>query len=184
MFNRKQLTLVIAQKLMKAVVAAFIAILIVVFISSQIVKIGDTIQKKRTLSYILEKKSETIDNLRQSFNKIGDGDKRVKDALPTADNILDFVAALESLAASTSLQQSTHFGTPVPTAITSGNISVSSIDYGTTLNGNISTLINYLKGHEKLPYFSGISSITLNTASDKGWEGDSSVTIQAKIYTR
>lgn len=184
MFQQKQLTLTIIKKLSRALVALVIAVLIVVFLSGQIDKIGSGIQKKRTLSYILEKRTETIDNLRLSFTKVGDVDKRIKDALPTADNILDFVAALESLAASTSLQQSTRFGSPVPTAISSGGITLSAIDYSTTLNGNVATLTNYLKGFEKLPYFSSITAISINAGSSKGWDGDSTVSIQAKVYTR
>ena len=35
---------------------------------------------------------------------------------------------------------------------------------------------------EKLPYFTGIKSISLNAPPEKGWLGDSTITIIAQVY--
>lgn len=66
----------------------------------------------------------------------------------------------------------------------SGNLGLASIDYNIVLNGNVSILASYLKDFEKLPYFSSVSSITLNATPAKGWSDDSSIFIQAKLYVK
>lgn len=184
MFKRRQLTLKIFKNLLRAGIAVAIAAIIVFIASQQISKISNSIQQKKTLSYILEKRTETISALKNDFEAVGEADKRIETALPATDNILDFVATLESLAAETSVQQSLKFGNPVPAGLGSGNLNISTIDYNLTLTGNVLILINYLKKFETLPYFSGISSISIASRTDKGWEGDSTIGITAKLYTK
>jgi len=172
MFNKKQLILTIFKISLKAVIATVIAIIIIVFSSQQISKISNSLKEQRTAAFILEKKTETISQLREDFNLVDEADRKISDAFPPADNILGFVTSLENLASQNGLQQTISFGTPAD----------SSIDYNLTLNANIFTLINYLKNFEKLPYFTGISSINLNAPS--GWEGNSTISIRAKVYTK
>jgi len=179
MIKEKKLFLIIGWNLLRATLSVLIAIFIVFFSIKKISKISESIMENKRTSFILEKRNEVISDLRKNFQLIGDKDKKIEEAIIPTDNILDFVAILESLASQNSLQQSLKFGTPV---LVVNN--VSSIDYYLTLNGNIITLMNYLKGFEKLPYITGISLINFQALTDKGWENNSSVSIQGKLYVR
>lgn len=179
MFKEKELFLTIARNLFKAVLSTIIAILVVLFLSGQISKVSGSIVENKKTSFILQNRTEVVSDLRNDLKLIGEKDKKIEEATLSTDNILEFVAVLESLASQNSLQQSLRFSTPVPVANTEG---ISSIDYYLTLNGNILTLLNYLKNFEKLPYITGISAINFQTLTDKGWEDNSSVSIQGKLY--
>lgn len=154
--------------------AAVAAAVVIFFSSSQISKISQTIREQRISAFVLEKRSETIFQLREGFRVIGDADKKIEEALPPAENILGFVAGMENLASQNSVQQILSF------SVLADKI----IDYNINLNVNISSLINYLKNFEKLPYFTGISSINLSASSVGGWEENSAVSLRAKFFIR
>jgi hypothetical protein len=178
MFNKKQLIAMILQNLLKITLAAAISILIIFFTGKQISKIGESLAEKRTLAFILEKRSETMVKLREDFKKVEAGQKKIKNAIPPVNNILGFVDALESLGKKHPIEQSLKFNVPVP-----AGDELYRIDYNLSLKANISTLIDYLKSFEKMPYFTGINTISLS-AGASGWENDSSVSMQAKLYVK
>jgi hypothetical protein len=155
--------------------AVLFAIFIVIFSSKQIQKISVSLAEQRLASFILEKKSETISQLTKDFKLIGDAEDRIKNAFPPVDNILDFVSAMENLLIQNSIQGTASFNSPPE----SGEY----IDYNISLNAGVGFLINYLKGFEKLPFFTGITSINLN-AQGGGWDGNSAVSIRSRVYTR
>jgi hypothetical protein len=175
MFTKKQLLMMILKNLLKASLAAAFAIAVIVFTGGQIGKISNSLVEQRTATFILEKRNETISRLAEDFKKIGGTDEKIKNAFPPVDNILDFVAALENLSVQNSIQETHSFGTPSETR--------DSIDYGINMSANIFSLINYLKSFEKLPYFTGVSGISLS-AQGNGWEGNSLVSLKARVYTR
>lgn len=180
MLKERELILTIGRNLLKAAATAIAAVFLVLFLSGQISKISESIVKNKRTTFLLEKRTETLSELRNNLKIIGDNEKKIEEAMPPVDNILDFVAALEAVASENSLQQSLKFGTPVQ--VTAGQIY--SIDYYVTLNGNVVTLLNYLKRFEQLPYVTGISRINLQASTPRGWEDDSSVSIQGKLYVR
>ena len=152
--------------------AAVVAAIIVVFSGQQIVKISNSLAEQRATAFILEKRSETITQLKEDFKLVGDADKKIENAFPPADNVLEFVAALETLANQNGVSQGLSFSAPVE----------GSVDYTIAIGGHIFILINYLKNFEKIPYFSAISSVSLNAPG--GWEGNSTISLKAKVYTR
>lgn len=172
MFSRKQLIIKILKLAARAVIAVIVAAIVVIFFSQRISKISASLAEQRASAFILEKRSETNAQLKEDFKIVGEADKKINDAFPPADNILGFVAALETLALRNSLQQSLGFGAPAD----------SSIDYSITLSGNIFIFINYLKDFEKFPFFTAISSVDLNAPG--GWEGNSTISMRAKVYTK
>lgn len=174
MFNRKQLIIKILKNLLKAGVAVLVAVIVIFFSGRQISKISQTVSEQRISAFILEKRSETIFQLRDGFKVIGNADKKIEESLPLAENILGFVAGLENLASQNSVQQILSFSVPADKVI----------DYNINLSANISVLINYLKNFEKLPYFTGISSINLSASSVGGWEENSAVSLKAKVFIR
>lgn len=167
--------MIILKNALKAGAAIAVAAFVIIFTGKQIGKISDSLAEQRTATFILEKRSETISRLAKDFETVGNADEKIKNAFPPVDNILDFVAALENLSVQNSIQGTYSFGTP--------SEAEGFIDYGLNINANIFSLINYLKSFENLPYFTGISGITLGAQSN-GWEGNSSVSLRAKIYTR
>lgn len=179
MKEEKKLFLTLGNILGKSILAIVLASIIVSFLMKEISKISNSIMENKKASFILEKRSEIIQNLKKDFQLVGDKDKDVEEALIPVDNILNFVAATESLANQYSLQSSIKFETPT---LVSGNIY--SINYSLILNGNIFTLINYIKSFEKLPYFSGIVSINYQSLTERGWEDNSSINIKGKIYVK
>jgi len=90
-----------------------------------------------------------------------------------ADNILSFMGALENLAQKQSLSQNLSFSDPNGKAI----------DYTVTLNGNLITLINYMKDFENLPYFSSIYSLEIRSGQF-GWLDNSSIAMKARLNVR
>ena len=175
MFTKKQLLIKIFKNVLKAGVAIAVAASIVIFTGEQISKISNSLIEQRTAAFILEKRSETISRLAKDFVTVGNTDEKIKNAFPPVDNILGFVATLENLFVQNSIQGTYSFGTPSE----AGDY----IDYGLNINANIFSLINYLKSFENLPYFTRILSIGLG-AQGNGWEGNSLVSLRAKIYTR
>lgn len=174
MFSKKQLIIKILKNLLKAGVAVAVAIIVIFFTGRQISKISQTINEQRISAFILEKRSETISQLKEGFRVIGSADKKIEESLPPAENILGFVAALENLASQNSIQQILNFSAPAEKII----------DYNINLSANISVLINFLKNFEKIPYFTGISSINLSASPVGGWEENSAVSLKAKFFIR
>lgn len=182
MFTKKQIVLIISKNLLRGGIAIVAALIIVLFLDAQIEKIGDSLAAKRKLSFLLERRNETIASLRVDVARVGGTIGRVENALPPAFNILDFIGAMESLASQNSLQQSLRIGTPVPTPGLGEDRHIASIGYSVNLTGNVFTLVNYLKGFETLPYFSGITSLGISAQNPRGWEDVSSISFQANVY--
>lgn len=181
--NRSEIIKAIMIQLVKAIVVSAISITISLLFANEISKIGNLIIEKRKLAMVMEKRSTIISKIRSDLRVVNDNQKIIENALPPKDNILDFVSSLENIANKNSLQYSYKFGTPSAPS-TQGEFNISTIDYSLNINGNIFTLINYLKDFEKLKYFTGINSITLSAPQDTGWDGNSTMTIQAKLYSR
>ena len=172
MFSKKQLILKILKIAARAVIAAVVAVIVVIFFSQRISKISFSLAEPRATAFFLGKRRETTAQLGEDFKIVGEADKKMNDAFPPTDNILGFVGALETLALRNSLQQSFSFGTPAD----------SGIDYNIILNGNIFIFINYLKDFERLPFFTAISSVSLSAPG--GWEGNSTISMRAKVWTK
>lgn len=183
MINKKQLYIEILKNSLKVISVIAVTLLVMLFFSRQITKIANSLEEKMVLNSVMERKNEIALRLDEEFKTIAEKDKKIEGALLPIDNILEFVGALESLAAERSLDQSMKFNSPVPASGISEK-SVYSIDYSLILNGNISTLIAYLKGFEKLPYFTGISSVAFNSPSPSDWNDDMSISVQAKLYVK
>ncbi len=181
MSEAKNLFLTIGRNLIRGFIMMAITIVLVFFSSGQISGISKSIIENKKASLILQKRSEIVSALRSDFKLVGDKEDEIEDAMLPEDDIMEFVAVLESLANQNSLQQSLRFGTPVPVPNMAG---FASIDFSLSINGNIFTFLNYIKGFEKLPYAAGISAIGFQALTDKGWENNSSISIQGKLYVR
>ena len=184
MLNKKRLIYAVMPQLLKVIIAIFITIGIVAIVSKHIATIGSTLNEKKALTIALQQRNETTTTIRNTFATIQDSDKRIINAFPATDNVLDFVAATEALGTQNSMQQSLRFADPRPPFAEIKALTVIPIGYTITTSGTITTLSRYLQQFEVLPYFAGIQSITIATASAKGWEDSSSITLQGTLYTK
>lgn len=182
--NKKQVVKIVLRQIAKGVVAMVIAGLIISVFSNKISAIQKSLTTKRQLSYLLESQVRTVEDLRVAVKLLGDNDKKIERSLPPSEDILDFVAIIESLANQNSLQQTLKFETPTPYLEPASGLNLQKIDYTITINGNVFTLINYLKGFEKLPYMTRAKAVGITSTIDKGWEKEATVNISAEVYTK
>ena len=181
MFSKKTSTRVIIKNLLRAIAAVCGTLLVIYFTSGQITTTGNSTAEKKAASLFLQKRSQVLANLRLELSEVGANDAKLARALPPDDNISEFLSTLKSLADWNSLQSSIQVNPPT-SLFEKGTVFVSGIAYTIAMNGTVVTLERYLEGFEALPYFSGISSITISSPS--GWEGNSSISIGATLYAR
>src|SRR3989344_2103830 len=112
MFSRKQLMSVLIKNLLKSGGALLITIIIVIVSVFQISNIKNTIREKQKIAFTLERKSDTVSNIKADFARVGSGEKRMLDAAPLVDNISGFIGTLEGLAGTGIGSQGIRFGTP------------------------------------------------------------------------
>ena len=193
MFTKRQLTTQLLEILGRAFLAVVVAMVAIYFLSGQISAIGSTARENRTAVTILENKNQVANDLKNGFASIGDGDKKVEEAFIKAENIVEFINKLEDIAKNAGLEQSLRFYTPgplqPPTEGTEENkpadeLKLMEVDYDINLKGSAASLVKYLEEFEKLPYFSKVVSINLNSSPALGWEKDATISVKAQLYLR
>lgn len=182
MFKQRQLILILLRHIAKAVIAAAVAIVVVTFFGTKIKTISNALQEQKLLTMVLEQRNATAATLREDFKQIGSNDQKIREAFLSTNDVLDFVGSLETIAAQNSMQETIKFGTPEPATTPANEFTVVPIGYTINANGTEATLVNYLKQLESLPYFAGITSITIASGSTVGWNDRSTITLQGKIY--
>ncbi|HBB57001.1 TPA: hypothetical protein DEW47_04000 [Patescibacteria group bacterium] len=173
MLSKKQFYTVIVKQSAKIILSIVIATIIISYSCKKIAGISSFVAESRAANMALEKRSEMNARLENDFKILGNGAERITNAFPPADNILSFMGALENLAQKQSLSQNLSFSDPNGKAI----------DYTVTLNGNLITLINYMKDFENLPYFSSIYSLEIRSGQF-GWLDNSSIAMKARLNVR
>jgi len=210
MFNRKHLISELTTQFLKALMIILACGAVIFFVSGQIISIGKTLEEKRTGAAVLENKGKSIEKLKHDLEIIGNGDELIDNALIKIDNIAEFINVLENLAAENNVKQTLKFPSPpvkfdarsekastkntknakdaqpeaeIETPEAKSEIDIYSISYNMNLTANIYDLIAYVEAFEKLPYFTEMSSISINAISNN-WENDSSISITAKLYAK
>lgn len=158
----------------KIILAIIIAGFVISYSSGHIAKISVSIAERRASSFSLEKRSEMAAQLEKDFTTIGDNDAKIEHAFPSEDTILDFTATMDNLGKASGRKQSLNF-----TTVYKGE----TFDYNIGLDGNIETLIDYLKMFEALPYVTTISSIDF-VGPAGGWLENSSISVKAMAIMR
>lgn len=183
MFTTKNLLIVIGKNMGIAIAGIVAAYAIIALLNSEILSLTGAVIKNRSLANTLASRTELFTILKRDAEIVGSNDAVIERAFIPSDNILDFVAALESLALKNSVTQNFRFNSPTR-ATEAASIPLAEISYTSNLSTNILTLTNYLKDFERLPYFTQIEGLSL-TAQDKGgWSGTSQASINAKLYTK
>ena len=182
MFSKRNLISALLKQSLKAAIAAGCAVAIVFVAHGQIAKISKSIAEKKSVTAVLERRSEIVGQLRQELARIGDNETKVENALPSVDAIPDVLAAFNGIGNETSLHFVVRLGEPVPYK-TPQNLAISSVDYSGTLDGNIETLIRFMEAYERLPFLASITSISVSAPS-QGWAANSQITIPGRVYIK
>ncbi len=173
MLNQKQFLTVLVWNIAKILIAFLVGSLAVYTLTQKISQVSKSLEEERTSITILENRGDSFTLLRDSFVTVGKADVQVENAFPDPENIVPFTAALNGLADRSSVSQTLNYGAA------SGNY----IDYTLNVNGNIAAWIAYLKSFERLPFMTTISSLTLTSSDKNGWEGNSNLILQGRVYT-
>lgn len=179
MFSTKNLFKLIGRQLLISLGFAVFAFIVVFIASDQISKMSKKAIKDRSTATTMSERTALLSSLKYEASIIGSNDKVIKQAFIPSDNILEFIAILESLALKNGLTQTFSFSSPNP-AIEETPLPVSIINYQNNVSSNIFTFIKYLKEFEQLPYFTKIDSVTISSGS-ADWRTASNITFSASV---
>lgn len=178
MFTKTQLIITIVKNIFKSILAIGFAILVINFSTEKITTISTSLEQKRILTFSLERTTQTMYDLGKDFEEIGVREQMLYDALPSIENILSFVSALEKLGEMEGISQRTTFGNAAPQG------EFYQIPISITLNGDIDSFISYLEAFESLPFFSAITSLDIKAQSSGSWKNRSTITLQVIFYAK
>ncbi|MBI5133957.1 MAG: hypothetical protein HZA81_01030 [Candidatus Taylorbacteria bacterium] len=186
MFTKKSLWIQLSEDAAEIAVAVVASVLVIVFLSNKIGAASDAVVESRRLSQALKDRTAVVSELTEQYRRIKGKDALIESALIYSSNTLEFVTALESVAAKNNVSMAVRFETPSELGIEIGNPphSLSEINFSLSLQGNVFTVLGFLKDVERLPYFTKIRSIALSSQTQEGWQNTSNVAVQGKIYTR
>ena len=181
----KQVRLNILKHAVFALAVALLGFFVVSVIKQDIEKKSQSFAEKERLTHLLSTRNETTQELKNGLALIGSNEERMENAYPPADNVLDFVGTLESLASQAGLYQTIRFSEPVlAPEILDPSFPVLKTDFNIALTGTVITLINYLEQFEQLPYLAKISSINVSASPSRGWEDASTFSIVGTLYVK
>lgn len=183
MFTSKNLLLLIGRNAIISIVAILIAAVSVILLSSQIKRMSDSVVLNHRLQEELQKRTGLLEVLKRDLQVVGTNDTKIEDAFITSDNILGFVGALDRLAVKNSLAQVYSFDTPVPSAIPSP-FPISTISFSNSFNATMPAFSSYLAKLNQLPYYTRVDALSITSQDPLGWQGPSTVTYHAILFTR
>ena len=183
MFTKKQLTKLILINLLIACLAISLSVAGVLFALSQMKSIAHSIDEKKKVSAALTKRSETYAQMKQDIGRYTNAEEHITRALVPIDDISPFTSALEALGTRNGIDETYKFG--IPTMLEQDeNLSLASVEYTLEMHANRQSLITYLKNFEALPYFSGITGMTIVGAEERGVDELSTVSMRATLYAK
>lgn len=182
MFTTKNLLMQIGRQALIAGIAIVISLIVTILLSRQIARLSSDTQKNRLLARALEKRTDLFTAIKRDSALIGTNDILIEQAFIPSDNILEFVAALESLSLRNGVVQAFHFDVPTPSGIPAP-FPLATIAYSNSLSGNLSTFSNYLRDFERLHYFTKIESLNISSQDTSGWRGAGTMSYRASIQT-
>ncbi len=160
------------------VAVLILGIVAISFTARQIVLASKTLQEKRSLLYVWEKRDETLTSLKEDFKKIEEDLPQVKKALPKEEEIIDFIAALENVALSAGIEQTIHFEPKTKDKAGAYPIIVCKVDLG----GNLDSTIRYLSEVEGLVYF--VKFNNLDMIGEENIQKSSEAKLLSEIYIK
>jgi Tfp pilus assembly protein PilO len=185
MLTKKKLLALIGTDASVALGAMLCATVAVWLVGGAITFTADTVVEQKKLSATLEMRSGIIAQLMQDAARSRGAQERVDAALLPANNVLEFVGAVESMALKDNVTASLRFDTPSELGETVGTPPrhIVQVPFTISVQANIFTFLQYVKDVESLPYFTRIESISI-TGAEGGWQNTSNISIRGTLYTR
>jgi len=175
MFTTKNLLMLVGRHAIIAILAIGASVLVAVLLSQEITRLSDDVLKNRQLASALAA-------VKRDTELVGTNDLLIEQAFISSNNILGFVAVLESLVLKNGITQAFHFDTPAPSPI-SAPFPLATVTYSNSLSGNLVAFSNYLKDFERLPYFTKIESLSISSSGKPGWRNAGTMSFRASIQT-
>lgn len=163
----------------RALAAALFGAIVSFYFAEKLQTISSSLVQEKKLALMLSARAGGRDALIEDRALIASVKPRLERALFSTDEILEFLGALETLAGKYALNTSVKFGDPSGTR----DPSVVMIPYTITLNGNIYTLLQYMRDFEHLPYFTSVGAFAIHSP-ETGFGSESSITLTARVYAR
>src|SRR3989344_5298617 len=157
--------------ILRAMIFLIISLVASLYFALRIRGISEIITEKRAMLSLYQNSQEQSAVLKEDFPKISKHIDRVENALPSSENMLPFINAVENLSGANEVQQSFKFENITPQLIP--DLGLNAIPFNVTLSGNRSQFLAYLSSLEKLPYFTKIVSINIMAA--QGFDGPSQI---------
>jgi len=179
MFDKKQLFIHISLLIFKVAVVAGLSAAGILALSRNTSSIADSIVEGRTLAFTIEKRAETVRNLKDQLSRIGDKEEKLVNAIPPIENILGFVRAMKDAGRAYSDQYAVSFGAPQK-----GDSGFFEVPYDARFGGTVSDITAYIRRVESLPFFSSIESIEVRAREGGSWKNASTLIITGKLYAR
>lgn len=183
MIDKKQLLAIFLKNALVSLVFIFAAVFIVLQISKQMQRVGDSITKQRQATENMSRRSETYAEIKNTFASLGDIDTKIQQSLLSSEDVAQFTGDLEQLASQNGVNQGYHLNTPSLSA-EQGDLIITSIDYSLEIQTNTKGLISYLKDFETMPYFSNITNIHIGSDAPEGINGISNISMNAKLFVK
>ena len=163
----------------KAAAAVAIAAVVVLLSGSHIQKQAERLAEHRQETGEIAAGFEALDLAKQQLNASQDVLAAVEEAFIPVERLEEYVAATEALAERMGMTQTRlDFGA----VNISGTSTIAAVPVSIILVGNVNTLAEYISAFEELPYFSEITSFTIN-APNQGWtSAESSIQISAQLH--
>jgi hypothetical protein len=185
MFTHRHLISFIIKSILIAGGVALLAMFSIVYVHGHIKRITHSIVEQKRLSAILEVRNQQFTQEKTNLGYVEERIDKISHALLPANNILEFVDALESIAAKNNLASTVRFDSPVATTKTFGDPvkTIYSVNFSLSLQANIFSLQSYTHDLEHLPYFAKIESLSFDSQGTGGWNNTSTVSIKGTLYT-
>lgn len=160
------------------IVAVGIAVSLLLF--NQISKKAAEVTGKKKLLFSLEQEKLNFDNLEKDYAKVKPYFATVKGALPDEENLFRILEALQNAGLKSGLQTSLKLNSQ--SVLPAGIDGVQYIPFELAVDGNWSTLRDYLKTIDGLPIFTDIDSVSLSSPNSITASGGA--ILRGKIFIR
>lgn len=125
-------------------------------------------------------------NLEKNYEEISPHLEQIKNALPTATDLLGYQGALEEAAQNAGVQISVTFSAgqqkaPANLPGATGSQNYSSVDHSLEIKGKMANIIQFIQALENLPYFVQLSTFKITTL--QGQDQDSAGSLSLKVFT-
>ncbi len=184
--------LVIKKAVRKSVILSVIVLLLVggliYFTVTKIKSYSRDLQAKQNLIYLTNQQIQVGNETLKNWKEIEPNLDKVENALPSPDDLLGYLGFLESIAATSGVEQTVKMQSQDQQQKKPQNIpgqenkNGSSVAHTIDLKGNFEQIANYISLLEKAPYFIQITSINISSNQDLSQEGVALIGLNVYTY--